>query len=309
MLDVCLLGTGGMMPLPKRYLTALLVRHNGKSILIDCGEATQVPLYQSSYSVKDIDHILFTHFHGDHTAGLPGLLMTMGNSMRTEDLHLWGGAGLERVVKGLTVICNHLPFKIVCHELPWKEQSVFQAGELMITAQPVKHSVPCLCYSLYLPRIGKFDVEKAKALDLPVIYWKHLQRGENVEFEGKTFTPEMVMGPTRRGLKVSYATDCRPSADIVKTVADSDLFVAEGLYGDEEKWQSAKEKGHMIYREAAQMALEANVGELWFTHYSPAMTNPHEFLDKAREIFSNAYCGSNLKERTLRFKDEDESDA
>lgn len=309
MLDVCLLGTGGMMPLPKRYLTALLVRHNGKSVLIDCGEATQVPLYQSSYSVKDIDHILFTHFHGDHIAGLPGLLMTMGNSMRTEDLHLWGGIGLEKVVKGLLVICNHLPFQVICHELPWKEQSMFQAGELIITAQPVKHSVPCLCYSLYLPRKGKFAVEKAKALDLPVEYWKHLQKGETVEYAGKTFTPDMVMGPERRGLKVSYATDCRPSADIVHLVEGSDLFVAEGLYGDNEKWQSAKEKGHMIYREAAEMARDAQVGELWFTHFSPAMTNPHEHLDEARQIFANCFCGSNLKERTLRFVGEDENDA
>ena len=136
-----------------------------------------------------------------------------------------------------------------------------------------------------------------------------MQRGENVEYNGQIFTPDAVMGPSRRGLKVSYATDCRPSADIVKTVRDSDLFIAEGLYGDDEKWQSAKDKGHMIYREAAQMARDAQVKELWFTHFSPAMTNPHEFLENARAIFPNSFCGSNLKEKTLRFTDEDENNA
>ena len=305
MLDVCLLGCGGMMPLPKRYLTSLLVRHNGKSVLIDCGEATQMPLYQSSYSVKDIDHILFTHFHGDHIAGLPGLLMTMGNSMRTEDLHLWGGNGLEQVVRGLMVICQYLPFKVICHELPWKEPSEFGVGELVATAQPVKHSIPCLCYSLYLPRGGKFDPEKAKALNLPVQYWGRLQKGETVEYEGQTFTPDLVLGPARSGLKVTYATDCRPSEQIVQLAKGSDLFVAEGLYGDDEKLTSAREKGHMVYKEAAEMAQKAQVKELWFTHYSPAMVNPYEFLDNARLIFPNCHCGSNLKEKTIRFTDED----
>ena len=305
MLDVCLLGSGGMLPLPKRYLTSLLVRHNGKSVLIDCGEATQMPLYQSSYSVKDIDHILFTHFHGDHIAGLPGLLMTMGNSMRTEDLHLWGGKGLEQVVRGLMVICQYLPFKVICHELPWKEQSEFALGELQATAQPVKHSIPCLCYSLYLPRKGKFDPEKAKMLNLPVQYWNKLQKGETVEHDGKIFTPDLVMGPERTGLKITYATDCRPSEQIVQLAQGSDLFVAEGLYGDDEKLSSAREKGHMIYREAAEMAKKAQVKELWFTHYSPAMVNPYEFLDNARLIFPNCHCGSNLKEKTIRFSEEE----
>ena len=303
MLDVCLLGCGGMMPLPKRFLTALLVRHEGSCVLIDCGEATQVALHLSGFSARHIDHILFTHYHGDHVGGLPGLLMTIANNHRTEPLHLWGGKGLERIVRGLTVICGPLPFELVLHELPFKEVSHFKTGDLEWTTQPVKHRVPCLAYSCYLPRSGRFDVERAKAAGIPVQLWSHLQNGESVTHEGRTFQPEDVLGPARRGLRLSYATDCRPAPALAELVRESDLFVAEGLYGDCDKQQDAASKGHMVFCEAAQLAADADVKELWFTHYSPAMLNPKDYLARAREIFPNCYSGHNLKTTTLRFEE------
>ena len=98
MIDVCLLGTGGMMPLPYRWLTSLLVRYNGSSLLIDCGEGTQIAMKEKGWSFKPIDVICFTHYHADHISGLPGLLLTMGNAERTEPLTMIGPKGLERVV-------------------------------------------------------------------------------------------------------------------------------------------------------------------------------------------------------------------
>ena len=304
MLDVCLLGCGGMMPLPKRFLTALLVRHEGSNVLIDCGEATQVALHLSGFSTKNIDHILFTHYPGDHVGGLPGLLMTIANNHRTEPLHIWGGSGLERIVRGLTVICGPLPFEVVLHELSFKEPSHFMTGELEWTTQPVKHRVPCLAYSCYLPRAGRFDVERAREAGIPVQLWSHLQKGETVTHEGRTFTPADVLGPARRGLRLSYATDCRPAPALCELVRDSDLFIAEGLYGDPAKQKDAASKGHMVFTEAAALARDAQVRELWFTHYSPAMLNPKEFLNEARAIFPNAHTGRNLKTATLRFDEE-----
>lgn len=304
MLDICLLGCGGMMPLPKRFLTSLLIRHEGSNVLIDCGESTQVALHMSDFSTKNIDHIIFTHYHGDHVGGLPGLLMTIANNHRTEPLHLWGGTGLERIVRGLTVICGPLPFKLVLHELSFKEPQTFQTGDLVWKTQPVKHRVPCLAYSCYLPRAGRFDVNRAKAAEIPVQYWSRLQKGETVEVDGKTFKPEDVLGAERRGLRVSYATDCRPSAALVEMIQDSDLFVAEGLYGDPEKQKDAASKGHMVYTEAATMARDAHVKDLWLTHFSPAMLNPKEHLAGAQEIFANTQPGHNLKLTTLRFEED-----
>lgn len=302
MLDICLLGCGGMLPLPKRYLTALIVRNQGSNVLIDCGEGTQVALYQSDFSLKNIDHILITHFHGDHVAGIPGLLMTIGNNMRTEPLHIWGGEGLKLILEGLLVICPQLPFAVYVHELSFKEGSSFQLGELEVMTLPVVHRVPCLAYSLYLPRKGKFDASRAKALGLPQTLWGVLQNGTAVQHEGRLIQPEAVMGPPRKGLKLTYSTDCRPSKALVQLAKNSDLLVAEGLYGDPQKQQGAKEKGHMVFHEAAQVARDAEAQELWLTHYSPAMGNPNEFLHVAAAIFPNTVCGDNLLTKTLRFE-------
>lgn len=117
MLDICLLGTGGMMPLPKRYLTSMMARYNGSSILIDCGEGTQIAMKEVGWSPKPIDVMLFTHYHADHISGLPGLLLGMGNAERSEPITMVGPRGLERVVNSLRVIAPELPFEINYIEL------------------------------------------------------------------------------------------------------------------------------------------------------------------------------------------------
>lgn len=303
MLDICLLGCGGMLPLPKRYLTSMILRHQGSNILVDCGEGNQVALYQSTFSLKHIDHILITHFHGDHVAGIPGLLMTIGNNMRTEPLHIWGVEGLQAILNGLMVICPQLPYDVYLHELSFSETSHFQLNDLSVTALPVEHRVPCLAYSFHLPRQGKFDAARAQALGIPVKQWGILQRGQSIEHDGKLIYPSDVLGPARQGLKVTYATDCRPSAALIQLASQSDLFIAEGLYGDPNKQAGAAEKGHMVFAEAAQIAHLAQVRELWLTHYSPAMSYPAEFLATATDIFPNTHCGTNLMTKTLRFVD------
>lgn len=302
MLDVCLLGCGGMLPLPKRFLTSLLIRHGGKSILIDCGESTQVALHLCGWSVKQIDHILITHFHGDHVVGLPGLLMTMGNNGRTEPVHIWGNPGLQRILDGLLVVCPQLPFEVVCHDITETDYQ-FMAGSLQVQALPVEHRVPCVAYSLVLPRAGKFDAARAKARNIPLQYWASLQKGQTVTDGDAIYYPEDVLGAPRRGLKLTYATDCRPSEALTNLAQNSDLFVAEGLYGDEEKQPGAAEKGHMVYSEAATMARNAKVGQLWLTHYSPAMLEPEEHLSVAQNIFANSRCGTNLMTTTLKFQE------
>ena len=302
MMDVCLLGCGGMLPLPKRFLTSLMVRHGGKGILIDCGESTQVALHLCGWSVKQIDHILITHFHGDHVLGLPGLWMTMGNNGRTEPVHIWGNPGLQQIIDGLMVVCPQLPFQVICHDVTAYDYQ-FEINGLQVRAVPVEHRVPCLAYSITLPRAGKFDAVRAKANGIPLTYWGALQKGETIVDGEKVYLPEDVLGAPRKGLKLTYATDCRPSEAIIALAEDSDLFVAEGLYGDPEKQQGAGEKGHMVYAEAATMAKAANVRELWLTHYSPAMLDPEEYLHQATDIFANTKCGSNLMTTTLKFQE------
>ena len=303
MLDICLLGTGGMMPLPYRWLTSLMVRYNGHSFLIDCGEGTQIAMREKGLSPNPIDVILFTHYHADHISGLPGMLLTMGNAERKEPLTLVGPPGLERVTTALRVIAPELPFEIRYWELrsPWEE---FEFEGLKFTAFMVNHNVICYGYSMSLSRIGKFQVEKAKALGLDVRYWSRLQKGETIVTEEGTFTPDMVIGAPRKGLKVTYCTDTRPTDSIVKGAEGSDLFICEGMYGEEERKAKAKDHKHMMFTEAATLAKQARVKELWLTHYSPSLTRPEPYMDQVKKIFPNSYPGKDGKSVELDFEEE-----
>lgn len=290
------------MPLPYRWLTALMVRYNGSSLLIDCGEGTQIAIKEKGWSFKPIDVICFTHYHGDHISGLPGLLLTMGNADRTEPLTLVGPRGLERVVNALRVIAPELPFPIKYVEITEPEQT-FEMNGYRLKAFRVNHNVLCYGYTMEVDRAGKFDVERATAAQIPQRYWGVLQKGETVEAEGQTYTPDMVLGPQRKGIKLTYCTDTRPTDSIRNNAKGSDLFICEGMYGEKDKQKKAKEYKHMTFYEAASLAKEADVRELWLTHYSPSLTRPEEYMDDVREIFPRAIAAKDRRTAELVFED------
>lgn len=302
MLDICLLGTGGMMPLPYRWLTSMMARYNGTGILIDCGEGTQIALKEKGWSPKPIDIICFTHYHADHISGLPGMLLTMGNAERTEPLLLIGPKGLTKVVNSLRVIAPELPFEVNCMELTEAWQTIAFDG-FRIETYRVNHNVLCYGYNIIVERIGRFDVNRALQLNIPKNYWNRLQKGEIIETEDGTFTPEMVLGEPRKGLKVTYCTDTRPTESIVRAAAGADLFICEGMYGEPEKQQKAKEYKHMTFYEAAELAKKAAVKELWLTHYSPSLTRPEEYMRDVRKIFPAAVAARDGRSADLMFEE------
>ncbi|MEG0215352.1 MAG: ribonuclease Z, partial [Hungatella sp.] len=278
MLDICLLGTGGMMPLPYRWLTSMMARCEGSSLLIDCGEGTQIALKEKGWSPKSIDIMCFTHYHADHISGLPGLLLTMGNAERTEPLILIGPKGLERVVSALRVIAPELPFELRFIELTESREQV-TIGPYVIDAYRVNHNVICYGYAITILRTGRFDVDRAKEQQIPMKAWSRLQKGETVEFDGVKYTPDMVLGAARRGLKVVYCTDTRPVPVIAEYAQAADLFICEGMYGEEGKEAKARAYKHMTLYEAAALAKTAGPKQMWLTHYSPSLTKPEEFMD------------------------------
>lgn len=303
MLDVCLLGTSGMMPLPGRCLTSLMTRYNGSSLLIDCGEGTQVSIRIKGWSVHGIDTICFTHFHGDHISGLPGLLLSMGNSDRTEPVTLIGPKGLEKIVNNLRCIAPELPFDLKFIELEDKIQTIDING-YKITAFKVNHNVVCYGYTIDIERGGKFHVEKAIENNIPQKFWSLLQKGNEVQENGVAYTPDMVLGPPRKGIKVTYCTDSRPTQSILDNAKDSVLFICEGMYGEKDKQTKAKEHKHMTFYEAAKIAATAQVGQLWLTHFSPSMAKPEMFLDDVREIFNNTIIPKDRRSVALDFDNE-----
>lgn len=302
MLDLCLLGTGGMMPLPKRWLTALMTKYNGSSLLIDCGEGTQIAIKEKGWTFKPIDTICFTHYHADHISGLPGLLLTMGNAQRTEPLTLIGPKGLEKVVNSIRIIAPELPFKLKFIELTEQTQTIENKG-YVIEAFKVSHAVTCYGYNICIKRAGKFDADRANTLEIPKEYWNRLQKGENIADGDKMYTPDMVMGPERKGIKVTYCTDTRPVPLIEESAKNADLFICEGMYGEKGKEAKAREYKHMTFYEAAKIAKKAQVKEMWLTHYSPSLIYPEEFMPDVCKIFSNSYPGKDGKTTELTFEE------
>ncbi len=299
MIDICLLGTGGMFPLPERALTALYVRHQGKALLIDCGEGTQTAIRSAALRFKPIDAILITHFHADHISGLPGLLLTIGNEGRTEPLHLYGPEGLEKTVTSLRAIVPELPFELVFHEFREDQQDTFRCADLEITSFPVDHGIPCYGFVMNLNRPGKFDPVKAREKGVPQKLWGRLQKGEALE----GFTPGDVLGAPRKGIRLLYSTDSRPVPAMTELGQEADLMILEGMFGDPEKQARAEASHHMMMQEAAVIASQVQAKELWLTHFSPANMTPEEYAQDVQNRFPNTVIGQGGLKKTLSFAD------
>jgi ribonuclease Z len=297
-LDVALVGTGGMLPLPNRWLSSVLVRYKGHLVLFDCGEGTQVSLRSLGWGIKDIDVILISHVHGDHITGLPGLLLSQGNSERSKPVQIVGPAGLVRVVDGLRVVAPYLPFEVRCREASRGGEVVLD--DLRIRWVEAEHHVACLAYRLDVPRARRFLPERARALGVPVTDWRRLQRGSAVG----DVQPEDVLGPPRRGLAIGLVTDTRPTDAIAALVDDVDLLVCEATYGDDADQPRAVERKHMTFREAAELAERSRARQLLLTHFSPALAHPDEYLGNATEVFPNTTVGRDHLALTLRFADD-----
>ena len=290
------------MPLPYRKLTALMTRYNGSNLLIDCGEGTQVAIREKGWSVHDLDVICFTHYHADHISGLPGLLLTLGNADRTKPVHMIGPKGLERVVNALRTIAPELPFPIEYHEITEKEQD-FEMNGYCIHAFRVNHNVTCYGYTLEIKRQGRFDVERARRQEIPQKFWSRLQKGEiNVDGD-RVLTPEMVLGPQRKGIKLTYCTDTRPVPIIAECAKHADLFICEGMYAEKEKEAKARQYKHMTFYEAADLAKRAEVTEMWLTHYSPSLTRAESYMDEVHKIFPAASLGKDGRSVELEFEE------
>jgi ribonuclease Z len=304
MLDIALLGTGGMIPLHNRYLSAMLARCGGHMLLIDCGEGTQVTMRELGWGFIKLDCILFTHFHADHIAGLPGLLLSLSNYGRTGALTIVGPQGIENVVNSLRVIAPDLMYPVEFIELSFDDGQTadFKLGEFCISALPLDHGLNCVGYSISVPRSGKFDADRARGQGVPLELWSKLQNGEAAD----GFTPDMVLGPERKGIKVSYITDTRPIDTIPGFIRGSDLFICEGIYGDDDMKQKADRFYHMIASDAARIAKAGDVKELWLTHYSQSFIDPENCIPALNGIFKNIKAGRDRMTKTLLFEGQPE---
>lgn len=305
MIDLTLLGCGGNVPMPNRFLSSLFINYKGSKILIDCGEGTQVAMKKYNCGFKNIDLILITHLHGDHIIGLIGLLQTMGNSGKTDDLTIVGPIGIIDAMKAIKVLVEYLPYKVNIIENPKQTFSLEHdiLKDIDISTINLDHSTECIGYSLYFKRKPKFDREKAILNQVPQNLWKKLQENSSAIYKDKTYYADMVLGENRRGIKLSFITDTRPTFEIPEFIDESDLFICEGMYGDDLDISKAVKNKHMTFRESASLANAGNVDKLLLTHFSPSIENPKDFIQNATNLFEDTIIGEDGLTLKLSYTD------
>lgn len=293
MLTVCLPGTGGMLPLPERFLACCWAEHQGAGVLIDCGEGTQVALRKAGVKTARIALLLITHTHADHISGLPGFLLTLGGQGRTETLTIAGPSGLARAVRALLTIAPEIPFPVNVVELADGGEIAGAMESLSVRALALDHRTPCLAYRLTLTRKPVFNPEKAAALGVPPPLFKVLHRGEAVTLPGgRVIEPDQVIDGLRAPISFGYMTDTRPVPAAANFMRGVDLLVCEGMYSENEMLQKMREKKHMLFSEAATIARDAGAKRLALTHFSPAVPDPAAGIGAARAIFPGAVAGA-----------------
>lgn len=305
-LEVFILGTSGMQPLPNRHLTSAIVRREGDLFLFDCGEGTQVSLKKLNLHWKKIKYIFISHMHADHVTGLPGLLMLTSQVERTEPLTIFGPAKLKEYIDANRKLLDmYINYRIDFVEVT--PSFFLDEGDFTVEAVPLLHTKPCFGYILKeKTRPGEFNVEKAHELGVPCgPMWGQLQRGNSVTLEnGSIVNSSQVLGPARKGMSFAFVTDTMYLSSISKHVDSCDLLLCEGMF-DASLSQDAFEKKHMTSTQAATIARDANVKKLGLIHYSPRYTDKElKLLQKeAEEIFENTVLCKDLMTFTIQNED------
>jgi ribonuclease Z len=307
-LELFVLGSGGMMPLPGRALTSVLVRREGELFLFDCGEGTQVSLRRLNLRWKKITAIFISHTHADHVTGLPGILMLSSQVDREEPLYIYGPPKVADYIEtNRRSLDMYINYEIVVREIT--EPGVAWKGEgFSIRAFPLRHTKTCYGYTLEEePRPGAFHPERALELGVPRgPLWSDLQGGAEVRLEdGRVVAPGEVLGPPRSGRKFSYVTDSLYFPDISREVANSDLLVCEGMF-ENALAESAVEKKHMTAEQAARIARDAGgVKKLALIHYSPRYADRDLKIlqDEAKAVFPETVLSKDRMHFPIEYQD------
>lgn len=309
MLTVTLLGTAATLPQPDRALSAAVFSVNGRHLLLDCGEGTQLALHRQHISPMKLTLIALTHYHGDHILGLPGLLQTMDTMGRTAPLYITGPAeGHEAILSAVLTLADELSYPV--HFLPVPMEGLSLHGldprwpqEATLTAFPTEHRIPSQGYKMTLGRIRRLNAEQAAALNIPRPLWRTLQSGQSVTVDGRVIEPAEVCGPARQGLSAVFTGDTAPCGSIEQAAQNADLLIMDATYPDDSHADKAALYGHSTFPQTAALAKSAGVKRLWLTHYSAMIVDPTAALPAAQVIFPHAECGMDGKVIQLTFRE------
>ncbi|MEX2017066.1 MAG: ribonuclease Z [Candidatus Pacearchaeota archaeon] len=293
-INITFLGTGSMIPDEKKNHPAFLLSYKSENILVDCGEGTQIQFRKAKLNPCKITRILITHWHGDHTFGLPGLLRTLSTSGYNKKLYIYGPRGIKKHFDEMFVAFGGVEnFEVDVKEVS-SPGKFFENQDFYLEAEKMIHVQPCNAYNFV--EKDKFRIDKAKLKKAKIQPGKHIQelkKGKDIVLNGKKYkAKDFVYG--EKGKKVSFVLDTLINERIVPFVKGSDLLVCESSFGSEHE-KLAHAYQHLTSKQAAEIAKKGSVKKLMLTHLSQRYNkSSHKIVAEAKKIFKNAHLANDL---------------
>lgn len=276
-ITVTILGTTAGAPTKERNHAAIYVTHddgNAVSLLFDCGEGTQRQIMRSGLDLLGIDAVFITHWHGDHSLGIAGMVDTMGFDGRDKPLTVYSPEPV-RLKRALNVTRSMHKFRVDGRGVPAKGNSVrrvFVSERFGVFSVPVKHGVPAVAYAIIEDKKVRVDTVRATVLGLPregEIY-KELKEKGRVRYNGKTVLLSEV-STEEEGKKVVYSGDTEICPNLRRLVRGADLLIQDCTYFCEEGFE--KPYLHASLPDVIKMAREEGVKRTVLTHISRRHTD------------------------------------
>lgn len=288
--SVTILGSSSALPTSERFPTAHLLNANERFFLIDCGEGTQIQLRKFRIRFGKINHIFISHLHGDHIFGLFGLISSFSLVGRTATLHIFGPDQIEELVLDhLKFFQKELSFDIAIHKFQHRRSAlIYQDQKIEVMTIPLKHRIPT-CGFIFrekqVPRNIKKDmVEK---FQIPIKDIVKIKNGKDFKtMDGKMIPNSELTLPPFRTRSYAYCSDTAYSENIIDLVRSIDLLYFETTFLQKDE-DLAAETLHSTTRQAAEIALKADVGKLIIGHFSSRYKNYDAFEKEAQIIFPN----------------------
>jgi ribonuclease Z len=297
---VVFLGTGGTYPCTERNVMAIAVQIGKDVLLLDCGEGTQRQFMRSTVSFMSVRWIFITHYHGDHFLGLPGLIQSMNLNGRERPIDIYGPPGTVDLMGFLLNAGHFAPgYEIKAHDVEPGDKIKFDG--FTVAAVKADHTVPSLAYAIFEDDSpGRFDTTKAADLKIPEgPLFRKLQKGETIEIGGRTIEPGQVLGPSRKGRKIVYTGDTRPSDEIIELAVDADLLIHDATLMSTEG-ETASGFGHSTCIQAGEVAKQSRTKVLALVHCSPRYKEQDALVEEAKSVFPNVFAPSDLDEYVVK---------
>ena len=301
-LSLTILGCHSATPRVNAFPTAQYLEINNSHFLIDCGEGTQRQMRKYKVGFSKINHIFISHLHGDHFFGLVGLLSTYGILSREKELHIYGPKGIKEVtLLQLKISQSHAQYPLIFHELTSKESElIFEDDKVSVRTIPLNHRVYTNGYlftekerprKLHMQNISNYEeIDKADYLNI--------KAGKDVILSSGEMIPNSELTlPQDKNLSFAFCSDTKYKPDIIPIIKNVDLLYHEATFLSD-KEDLAKKTKHATSKQAAQIAKDAEVGQLIIGHYSGRYKDISLFQKEAKEIFEN----TNLAEPGKIFK-------